>query len=358
MSADTDKTTDTDAWAPGLHFSGKVLNVKSVRRAADFGEVLPVCLSHNLREGNEAHRHRSPVDPARRGLNEVLRGPASLSVAVELVRNVFDELGIAPARADAIPGLELVFQPPEGHDTPAFWSECLRWVDGRYQHVVSAVVHRDQKRAHLHVIAMAVVGGKLAGHALTAGVNLLQRQRREFMAHIFATLGLRPNRRAADPLKALALTAGKGARTAAEAARRDTELTRSAGAEWKRPGVCMAVGAIDVHGGLSLETGNRHAHEKARPPYCAVLPRPEANPENGPQTPVFEATPATPMTPCPKPLQSGKKGTRSDQRNTAARLQNIGHLFTRCRAVLALHPLQMRPVPAPPPAPPPLRFAA
>lgn len=310
MSTATDKATNTDEWGAGLRFAGKALNVKTVRRAAGFGEVLSVCLAHNLREGNEAHRHRSPIDPARRGANEVLRGPESLSVVVELARNAFDELGIVPARADAIAGIELVMQPPDGHDTPAFWSECLRWVDDRYQHVVSAIVHRDQKRPHLHVIALAVGGGKLAGNALTSGVNLLQIQRREFMAHIFATLGLRPNRRAADPLKALALTTGKGAKSAAGAARRDAELSRSAGADWRRTGVCMGVGAVDVHGGLSVETGNPHAHEKGQPPYCAVLPIPEPIPQNGTQAPVFGQPPATPMTRRAWPLQAGKTSRR------------------------------------------------
>ena len=335
MTADADKSTDTDAWGAGLRFAGKALNVKTVKRAAGFADVLPVCLAHNLREGNEAHRHRSPIDPTRRGANEVLRGSASLSVAVELVRNAFDELGIVPARADAIAGIELVFQPPDGHDTPAFWSECLSWVDGRYPHVLSAVVHRDQKRPHLHVIALAVSGGKLAGNTLTSGAGRFTIQRREFMAHVFATLGLRPNRRAVDPLKKLALSTGKGARTAAGAASRDAKLTREAGAEWLRPDVCMGV---DVHGGLSVETGNPHAHEKGQPPYCAVLPLTETTPENAMQTPVFEATPATPMAPCPKPLQAGREGTQSDPQNTAARLENIGRLFARCRATVTRRP--------------------
>jgi hypothetical protein len=311
MTAAADKSEmHTDSWGAGLRFAGKALNVKTVGRASCFAEVLPVCLAHNLREGNEAHRHRSPIDPARRGANEVLSGPESLSVVVELARNAFDELGIVPARADAIAGVELVMQPPDGHDTPAFWAECLRWVDGRYQHVLSAVVHRDQKRPHLHVIALAVAGGKLAGNALTSGAGRFTIQRREFMLHVFEALGLRPNRRAADPLKALALTTGKGAKTAASAARRDAELSRRAGADWSRTGVCMGVGAEDVHGGLSVETSNPHAHEKTRPPYCAVLSTIAATSENGTQPPVFEATPDAPMTPRVQPLQAGKTGRR------------------------------------------------
>ena len=153
----------------------------------------------------------------------------------------------------------------------------------------------------------------------------------------------------------LALTTGKGARTAAGAARRDAELNRKAGADWKRTEVCIGV---EVHRGSTVEGTDPYAHEKHRPLILRSASPSEAIPQNGPQTPVFEATPAKPMTPCPKPLQAGKTGTQGDTQNTAARLQNIGRLFTRCRDVLALHPLQMRPVPAPPPAPPPLRFAA
>lgn len=290
--------TDADhpyAWAPGLRFAGKALNVKTVRRAAGFGDVLPLCLAHNLREGNEAHRHRHPIDLDRRDENEVLRGSASLSVAVELVRNAFDELGVAPARVDAIAGVELVIQPPDGADTPAFWAVCLRWADCRYQHIVSAVVHRDQRQPHMHVIALAVAGGKLAGNAITSGASRFTIQRREFMAHVFAALGLRPNRVAGNPLTALALTTGRGAKTAASAARRDADLTRQAGANWERAGVCMGVGAEDVHGGLSVEMGDPHAHRNGQPPSCAAFPPSKAIPQTGPQTPVFEQPTATPM---------------------------------------------------------------
>jgi hypothetical protein len=270
MSAAVMESADhPDAWAPGLRMRLKALNVKTVTRAAEPGEVLPVCLSHNLRTGNDGHRHRSRIDPARTGANEVLRGPACPLVAAELVRSVLDELGASPARRDTIMGVEAVIQAPEGSDTPAFWSECLRWVDGRYQHIVSAVVHRDQSRPHLHVIALAVADGRLAGNTLTSGACRFTAQRTDFLRHIRATLGLRPDRQPRDPLKALALTTGKGAKTHAAAARRDAKLTREAGTEWKRETVGMGV---DGHGGSSLETGNPHAHEKGQPPLLRGLP--------------------------------------------------------------------------------------
>jgi hypothetical protein len=291
-----------DAWAPGLRLRLKALNVKTVTRAAEPGEVLPVCLSHNLRTGNEGHRHRSRIDPARTGANEVLRGPACPLVAAELVRSVLEELGIVPARRDTIMGVEAVIQAPEGSDTPAFWSECLRWVDGRYRHVISATVHRDQSRPHVHVIALAVADGKMAGNALTSGAGRFTMQKREFLAHMRDRLGLRPDR--PTTLAALALTTGKGAKTHAAAARRDAKLAREAGAEWKRETVGMGV---DGHGGSSLETGNPHAHEKGQPPLLRSSSTPEPTQQNGTQTPVFGQPPATPMW----PMQAGKTSRRS-----------------------------------------------
>jgi hypothetical protein len=267
------------------------LNVKSVTRATEPGEVLPVCLSHNLRTGNEDHRHRSRIDPARSGANEVLRGPACPLVAAELARSVLEELGATPARRDAIMGVEVVIQAPEGSDTPAFWSECLCWVESRYQHIVSVVVHRDQRQPHAHVIALAVADGRLAGNTLTSGAGRFTLQKREFLAHMRDRLGLRPDR-PVKTLAALALTTGKGAKTHAAAARRDAKLNREAGADWKRETVGMGV---DGHGGSSLETGNPHAHEKRQPPLLRSSSTPEPNPENGTQTPVFGQPPAMPM---------------------------------------------------------------
>ena len=260
-----------DAWGPGLRVRLKTLSIKTVSRATEPGEVLPVCLSHNLRSGNEDHRHRSRIDPGRLRLNEAMRGAACPLVAAEVARSVLDELGIVPARRDAIMGIEAVFQPPEGADTPEFWRECLSWIDGRYQHVLSAVIHRDQARPHMHVIVLAVEDGRLAGNALTSGAGRFTLQKRDFLAHMRDRLGLRSGR-PAKTLAALALTTGKGAKTHAAAARRDAELARKVGAEWKREPMGMGV---DGHGGSSLEACNPHAHEKGQPPLLRSL-----SPEN------------------------------------------------------------------------------
>lgn len=220
-----------DDWKVGLRFALKTLNTNTVKRAKVPLGVLLVCLQHNLRRGNERHRHRRHIDPTRSAANAVLVGSADPDVADELARNALEDLGIAPARADSIMGVEMVFQPPPEWDRPEFYDVCLRWVKGRYAFVVSAAVHRDQKRPHMHVIVLAIADGRLCGAELSSGENRLQAQRSDFMRHMRATLNLRPDRTAKQVPKSMAsifTNAGKGPKTSAAAQRRDDELARRA----------------------------------------------------------------------------------------------------------------------------------
>ena len=224
------KANHPDQWGDGLCFTGKTLNIKTVSRAATPADVMPTCLAHNLRQGNEDHRHRSAIDPARTHRNEVLRGPSSLAVALEVAQSILAEFDLTPRRADTIMGIELVFQPPDGADSPAFWTECLRWADARYQHVISAVVHRDQKRPHMHLLALAVADGRWAGHALTSGDMRTSLQGRDFTRDMREVLGIRRDRPAkvtkVKTLARLAVSTGRGPKTRAAAERRDAALLR------------------------------------------------------------------------------------------------------------------------------------
>ena len=251
-----------DDWGAGLRFGGKSLSVKSVSRAATAAEVVPVCLAHNLRQGNEDHRHRSRIDPSRTVFNEVLRGSGRADVAADIARNVLDEHGIRPRRSDAIMAIELVMQPPVGADNPAFWTECLAWADSCYEYIVSATVHRDQARPHMHILVLAVADGRFAGNTMTAGVNRFVNQRRNFMSHMRETLGLRPDRKV-KTLSDLAVSAGRGPKTKAQADRRDAALVRRHAPDGRRVDVGMGV---DGHGGYPSPTTDPHAQPKAPTP--------------------------------------------------------------------------------------------
>jgi hypothetical protein len=300
------KWDSVDDWAPGLHFSLKVLNTKTVKRAKTPGEVLPVCLAHNLRQGNEAHRHRSRIDPSRTRMNEVWAGPDRLDVAEALVRDTLESFDLEPKRRDTIMGVEVVIQPPHGIDLHAFWSECMAWTRGRFEHVVSAVAHHDQKRPHMHILALAVAGGRLAGNEMTASPNRRHQRRADFMAHMRRVLGLRPDRDA-KPVKTLAqlaVSTGKGPKTQAAAARRDAALVRSTGDVWQPVNVGMGV---DGHGGSVLAKDNPQAPAKEATPLIAQLSRAE-------KVHLFWSlmldlsTPApAPMTPAPRPRQTTER---------------------------------------------------
>lgn len=224
-----------DDFGRGLCIRFKTLNTKTVKRAELPEEVLPVCLAHNLRDGNEEHRNRAAIDPQRKPLNSVLRGRPDLASAADLVRNTLDELGAQPRRVDAIMGIELVVQPPDGHDTPEFWGVVLAWADENFEHVVSAVVHRDERRPHGHLLALAVAGGKLDGNAMTSGVNRFKSRIAGLERRLRDCLGLRMKRKP-KTLEALALSTGKGAKTHAQAAYRDAQLERRAAASRRAQG--------------------------------------------------------------------------------------------------------------------------
>lgn len=190
------EVTNPDSWGSGLRFGLKTLNTKRVKRAKAPETVLLVCLRHNLRKDNEGHRHRSLINASRTRLNEVLVGPSNPSAGAELAQNILDELGLPPPpRIDTIMGVELVFQPPDGWDERSFYDGCLAWVRGRYEHVLSAVVHRDQKRPHMHVLALPITEQRRTGAEMTSGANRLQAQRSDFMASMREAFGLRPDRR-------------------------------------------------------------------------------------------------------------------------------------------------------------------
>lgn len=277
--APRDAVLNPDDFGAGLVLAMKALNTKSVSRAKSPADVLPVCLRHNLRQDNADHRHRSPIAAERTADNTVLRGAAEVRVFVRTVRDTLDAVGARPPRNDTIMGVEYVFQPPDGYDIPDFWVECLRFLEERGLLVVSATVHRDQKRPHMHAIVLPIQGNKFVGSALTNGANRLEVQRSAFMAHMRDSLGLRPDRPAKPgALERLALSPGKGPRRHEEAERRDQALVR------------RAAGAARPHSPRDLI---------APTSYCAPLASVERLFAEGVRKGHFGSSPARPRTPAP-----------------------------------------------------------
>ncbi|MEY8690160.1 MAG: hypothetical protein AB9M53_09840 [Leptothrix sp. (in: b-proteobacteria)] len=311
-----------DQWATGLHIAFSALNRKKVARATDAADVLRVALRHNLRQHNSDHRHRSRIDPERTLSNTVLLGPSCPEDGTTQALEAFARHKVnLPARIDGVIAFEVVIQPPPGADVPAFWAEALRWLHATYEQPLSAVVHRDQSRPHMHAVVLALQGGRLAGRELQRGEYGFPALRRSFLNHVRDTLGLRTDR----PMRSLADIAaspGKGPRSRAEAARRDVEaLRRSVPAgEW---------GSVSA-GAMSIPM-----HEQAMSRIAAQRPASPADTADRldrvhllvAQTAPKSDIPSAPMPACPKPLQRA--------RSTAERLAQLAALFARCRAPMA-----------------------
>lgn len=226
--------THVDKWPEGLQIGFKSLSQKTVSRATSVHEVVSVCARHNLRKNNEGHRHRRPIDPERTRRNWVLEGEACPEAVAAVACGTVAALGLMyPRRVDAVAAFEVVIQPPHGFDTAEFWGAVMEWVHSRYEHVLSAVVHRDQKRPHAHILALPVLGGCLAGRVMQRDRWGVPRLRHEFLAHMLKHLGLREGVQE-SPLTALALTSGRGAKTHEAAARRDAALHGQAQRAQKR----------------------------------------------------------------------------------------------------------------------------
>lgn len=216
--------THVDKWPEGLQIGFKSLSQKTVSRATSVHEVVAVCARHNLRKNNEGHRHRRPIDPERTRRNWVLEGEACPEAVAAAACGTVAALGLTyPRRVDAVAAFEVVIQPPNGFDTVEFWGAAMEWVHSRYEHVLSAVVHRDQKRPHAHIVALPVLGGRLAGREMQRERWGVPRLRHEFLVHMREAQGLCPGVQE-SPLTKWALSSGSGPVSHEVAALRDAAL--------------------------------------------------------------------------------------------------------------------------------------
>jgi hypothetical protein len=243
-----------DDWPDGLNISIKSLSAKSVKRAGQASGVVAVCARHNLRQNNANHRHRKPIDPARKHLNSVIVGDACPEAVAATAADSMAAFGLTyPGRFDAVAAFELVIQPPAGCDTVDWWCAAMRWVHEKYEHVVSAVVHRDQKRPHCHVLALAIQGGALAGRSLQRGGWAFRTLHASFGQHMLGAMGA-ASAPVVDELTRLALKPGRGPKTHEAAKRRDAMLMRAPWVRQKREDIACGhcPNVLTLEGSMSI----------------------------------------------------------------------------------------------------------
>ena len=157
--------------------------------------IIKVAARHNHREilaelGAALGGH---IDPARVGLNRVLRGYFTAAAVASEAQALMDAAGIKATRKDAVRALEIIFSlPPDSPiDHDRFFNESVQWA-GQYfaVPVISAIVHNDEAAPHCHVLLLPLVDGRMIGSDLMGGRAKLQAMQADFHAQVGQRHGL------------------------------------------------------------------------------------------------------------------------------------------------------------------------
>lgn len=157
--------------------------------------IIKVAARHNHREilaelGAAPGGH---IDPARVGLNRVLRGHCTAAAVASEAQALMDAAGIKAIRKDAVRALEIIFSlPPDSPiDHDRFFNESVQWA-GKYfaVPVISAIVHNDEAAPHCHALLLPLVDGRMIGSDLMGGRAKLQAMQTDFYAQVGQRHGL------------------------------------------------------------------------------------------------------------------------------------------------------------------------
>lgn len=141
---------------------------------------------HALRDGAEVRN----ADPARAGDNAVLVGPSTAAEATRALRDALPE----KRRKNAVEAIELlVTASPEAMGKKsqkaqaAYFRDALAWIGKRFggaENIKLAVVHRDETTAHMQVLLVPMLDGKLAGSKLCGGPADMRQMQTSFAEQV------------------------------------------------------------------------------------------------------------------------------------------------------------------------------
>jgi len=157
--------------------------------------IIEVAARHNHREilaelGAASGGH---IDPARVGLNCVLRGHITAAAVASEAQALMDDAGVKPLKRTAVLALEIIFSlPPQSSiDHDRFFDESVQWAERYFAvPVISAIVHNDEAAPHCHVLLLPLVDGRMIGSDLMGGRAKLQALQADFHAQVGQRHGL------------------------------------------------------------------------------------------------------------------------------------------------------------------------
>lgn len=157
--------------------------------------IIEVAARHNHREiqAELGALQGGRINPARIGLNRVLRGCDTAAGVASHAKTMMDDAGVKPLKRTAVLALEIVFGlPPQSDiDHDQFFNESIQWAEQYFAvPVISAIVHNDEAAPHCHVMLLPLVDGRMVGSDLMGGRAKLLTMQADFHSQVGQRHGL------------------------------------------------------------------------------------------------------------------------------------------------------------------------
>lgn len=150
---------------------------------------------HNLRQIDAELGPGSTIESDRTRLNQILRGSTQAEEIVKLSKFQISNAGIETRklRYDHVQAVEILISLKCDllQETAHFFQSCVDWLEAWFgkEKVLSAVLHLDESKPHLHALISPVVDGKVNGSRLINRQSLLK-QKNAFEAEVAKKFGL------------------------------------------------------------------------------------------------------------------------------------------------------------------------
>ena len=140
---------------------------------------------HNLRKIAVDLTFNSAIDSSRSNLNVVLAGPTSPEEVAALAKHQIDACckHKRKLRRDHVQAVEILISLSKDLEggSVSFFQSCLEWIQRRFGSlaVLSAIVHFDETKPHMHVLISPIIDGRVNGSRLINRKSLID-QKNEF----------------------------------------------------------------------------------------------------------------------------------------------------------------------------------
>ena len=140
------------------------VQVLEIERLKDANKLF-LAAGHNLRMDGRSPVH---IDSTRSHLNVILRGADSVAGITQKSDELMTGV-IKKPRKDFVRWLEVVISLPSGTriDEPAFFEDAVVWAEVFFEvPILSAVIHNDEEKPHVHLLMLPLFHGRMIGSAL------------------------------------------------------------------------------------------------------------------------------------------------------------------------------------------------